>query len=127
MKCTGKRLENEKGRVSPLPGFFRAALTQPLMMLPPLVPRSSRREEGLEEHLGPVFHLSPHLLSQRVTASALKKNIFIFQVFISSAFECWLREIVSEDHHSLRHRRESTYPSPSSNPLLVLLSAIMFN
>lgn len=125
MKCSGKRLENEKGRGSPLPGFFRAALTQPLMV--PLVPRSSRREEGLEEHLGPVFHHSPHLLSQRVTASALKKNIFIFQVFISSAFECWLREIVSEDHHSLRHRRESTYPSPSSNPLPVLLSAIMFN
>lgn len=125
MRCTGKRLENGKGRGSPLPGFFRAAPTQALMVPP--VPRSSRREEGLEEHLGPVFHHSPHLLSQRVTASALKKNIFLFQVFISSAFECWLREIVSEAQHSLRHRRGSTYPSPGSNPLPVLHSAIMFN
>lgn len=59
-------------------------------------------------------------LSQRLTASALEKNIFIFQVFISSAFKC-LERLISEDHHSLgqQERTLTLIPALITLPPLV--------
>lgn len=91
-------LEKERGRsplVQSLPEWLCCPSPPGLAVSPP--PQGgSQTDAGRAPQATPWLGL--HLLSRRVTASALEKNIFIFQVFISSAFECSER-LISEDHH----------------------------
>lgn len=116
-------LEKERGRGVPLCRVSPAAPHPQAWRVPPTQgwqwDRCGREPQA-------AFWLGLHLLSRRVTASALEKNIFIFQVFISSAFECSER-LISEDHHRPGQQGRALTLVPALITLPLSFTAIMFN